>query len=133
MELDQFDRLLAEERHNEMVAVLTRIVESIPKVDNSDVVNSIEKYSGQVADSISKIDIPAAQITVEKSETVIDQEPVVNSIKAMQAKVFDGLISLKEAVEKPMVEKEKVMAVWTFDVLRDKEGFIISVNAKQIK
>jgi len=115
----EFERELADKRHNEIVDVLKAI--KIPEQkDSTKFIVNLEDAIRKLSDKVSKIEQP--NIVTEK--TTINQTEVVNSLNEM-IKEFK---SLKDSLTEKKSPKE-----WEFNVVRNNFGFIQSVTAKQIE
>lgn len=114
----EFDRALAEKRHEELIGALRNIKFPEPK-DHSKHFEGLEKVILNLADKIELIKQP--KVVTEK--TTINQTEVVNSLKEM-IKEFK---SLKEVLNKKETPKQM-----EFNVVRNNFGFIQSVIVKQV-
>lgn len=136
MAIDVFLEELLEQQHKELMDSFQGLMDSIPKIDNSDILKAIEGQGEMVKEftaAVRAIKFPTPQVNVEQVETVVntekvDQTGVIDSIQKMGEDILKGVEGLKRSVE-----KEKPMAEWRFNVYRNEEGFIQSVNATQIK
>lgn len=123
---------LLEEQHLETQQALVKIAEVLSvEEDYSQIVQALTEQSAKIegfADAIRAIKIPAPVVQVEKNEVTLSQDKVVASLESLSQDIKITLqeISKVKPVEKPLSE-------WSFQVIRNEEGLILSINAKQIK
>ena len=113
---DEFEQLLAQRRHNEVIAALQDLAVAVTSDSKSDkVINAINSMSESVKAMMSK-------------DTVVnvDQDKVVLSVKNMGEQVLKGLNDLKELESEP--EEKKVFIA---EVTRDRGGYIDSIKFTQ--
>lgn len=122
MELDiediKWETLLADKRHKELLSQLKLIGQTLSQKKDDYIVEAIEKQSGVVSmfmQTLQMLSRPEVNVQFEEERMV----------QAM-TKISDNLIILKQSI----IEHKRE---WTFTVKRNREGYIETVNATQIK
>ena len=115
----QFEQLLLEKRHKELIATIKTLIDEVAKSDrDSRLSNSIERQVSQV-EELTEI---MRNFTVNEG----GNDDVVLSIKEMQRSMLAGLKSVQDILNEPEEKKDE----WVFTVKRNRDGFIESVTAK---
>jgi hypothetical protein len=119
---DNYEELLAEQRHKELLAAFTKLGASImDKSSNKDVVEAVSK----LGKSIEQFVLQSKVEPVVNVET--NQDAVVSSVGDMGVKILKGLNDLRDMLGKPEVKKK-----WECNVTRDRHGYIDKLTLVQI-
>lgn len=103
MEITEFDRLLAEKRHKELITILTKLVSTLSKAQSQpDIV----------------VDTTNIEKVLKSLENSSKDEKLPSSIKA----IGDVIAKKLDNINKP--------TQWEFNIERDKKGLIKTVKAK---
>lgn len=119
---ENYEELLAEQRHKELLAAFTKLGASImDKSGNKEVVDAVHKLGKSIEQFVVK----------SKTEPVVNvetnQDAVVSSVGDMGEKILKGLNDLKSMLDKPEVKKK-----WECNVTRDRHGYIDKLTLIQV-
>ena len=115
----EYARNLRSKRLKDLLAAVKSIkLPEAKQVDLSPIITKIEQLTNAFLEKTNEIGNP--KVVVQKSE--INQTEIVNSLSELIKEIKD----LKSSMNKPSKQKN-----WVFDVVRNSQGFIQSVNVKQ--
>ena len=105
----EFEQLLADKRHKEMLSQLKGVVVALERKDNSEIVGAIEKQQEKLGDFL-------IQLKKEEKEPniVLNQDKLVSSIENMANSITKSLEEIKS-----LVVKEDKPCEWEFKVKRN--------------
>lgn len=87
IEDDEYDSLIVEKRHEELIASLKSIKQSLEKDTDSEVLNAIKSNNVAILNAINKL----TEIETSPKEKEIDLTPLLKEIKFGQEKILDLL------------------------------------------
>lgn len=93
IEDDEYESIVEEKRHNELVKSLEAIKEALSKDNDKELINAIKANNKSIVDAISKIEIKEPK---EKEENL---QPILNEIKKGQEKILSLLTQKPTALE----------------------------------
>lgn len=120
----EFEQLLQNKRHLELVSQLKKIVESISNkqptellnIDNSMVVEAINKQSRAIEDFV-KVILNIYSNSEKKEQPIsVNQEKVVSSVNEMSNSILNSLNDIKVSLKK---EDKKEKDTWVFEFKRN--------------
>lgn len=121
----EFERLLEDKRHNELIKTIKLLVTEINNSSKNDGLVSAIK---QQTDTVKRVVDEVRQILNKEVKVETNQDKVIVSIDAMKNSVIKGLDKISEEVSKEIESPKKQ---WEFIVQRDNNGYIKSVTAKE--
>lgn len=131
MELDnedkEFELILADKRHKELIATLGSVTSALKEKDNSDIVLAIDSQKEKIEKFINYVkEDKEKDINIE-----LNQDKIVSSIDLMANSILQSLDELKKLVVKTEQKEEKPN--WEFHIVRNRVSDLIeTVTAKQI-
>ena len=103
----EFDKLLEEKRHKELLASLKKIA-TLLTVEDDTLIQAIDKQ----ALGIDLLNKNLSDYFGKSDKNVVDLSVITKTLESLK-------------VQKPTSQK------WEFDIIRDKDGFIQNIKAKQ--
>jgi type IV secretory pathway ATPase VirB11/archaellum biosynthesis ATPase len=126
LEDEDFEQLLKDEQHRELVAsikAITAVLENNEK-SNRELSRVIGENAKALETFISKLgEITKPEISVQSPSVSVNQDAVVSELVKMAAELKEGLFNIGNKNTKP--------AEWVFEIKRNHNNLITSVNAKQ--
>lgn len=115
---EEFDQLETERRHEELKDALTTIANAIEEDKTGKIVESLDKQSNELKKLILAVKESSTKESSQKPQIFV--ENVVSLLKE-NIEILNNTIS---NLNKPESKKE-----WVFNVIRDSQGLITSINA----
>jgi hypothetical protein len=131
MELDnedkEFELILADKRHKELISTLGSVTSALKEKDNSDIVLAIDSQKEKIEKFINYVkEDKEKDINIE-----LNQDKIVSSIDLMANSILQSLDELKKLVVKSEYKEQKPN--WEFHIVRNRVSDLIeTVTAKQI-
>lgn len=122
---------LIEQHHQELLESIKELVESIPKIDNSDIVKAIEDQAKKVQGftaAVKAIKFPTPQVNVSQPDINISQ-PQIEIDTTELIKIGNSIISGQEKILTELTRLRE----WRLDFQRTEEGIQSPIKAIQIK
>jgi hypothetical protein len=120
IEHDDFELLLSEKRHRELVTAVTELGNRVASsTDNTKVINALSGLSQKLEQLATKQKAPVVNVDSDNSD-------VVGSVDALQASILKGLAEVKAAMQQLQEKK-----TWVVDVRRGNAGYIDQLTFKQ--
>ena len=123
-----FDRLLADQRYNELIGAIKSLIEEINTLDNKEKIEAfvevVKKNSSDVIEAVRQAGENMKQPDVDIE---VNQREVTQSIESMERSIVQKLGRIVD-----LIRENQPAKTWKFTVSRDWNGYIETVKAEQI-